>query len=117
MISQPVVPERGTSRPAAHQKQLECQSFQSASCSRSAAGRDVPRSVAMALATSFKFFIAISLLLLAPGVAHCRATERPNIILLLTDDMGYGDVACYGGKFAPTPNIDRLAREGIRFTQ
>ena len=42
---------------------------------------------------------------------------KPNIIFLLTDDMGYGDVACYGGKFVPTPNIDRLAEEGTKFTQ
>ena len=42
---------------------------------------------------------------------------KPNILFILTDDMGYGDVGCYGGKFAPTPNLDRLARDGIRFTQ
>ncbi len=42
---------------------------------------------------------------------------KPNIIFLLTDDMGYGDVGCYGGKFVPTPNIDRLAEEGTKFTQ
>jgi arylsulfatase A-like enzyme len=45
------------------------------------------------------------------------AAQRPNIIFLLTDDMGYGDVACYGGNFVPTPNIDRLAKEGTKFTQ
>ncbi len=45
------------------------------------------------------------------------AAQRPNIIVILTDDMGIGDVGCYGGKQAPTPNIDRLAREGIRFGQ
>src|SRR6266850_8059822 len=42
---------------------------------------------------------------------------RPNIVFILTDDMGFSDLGCYGGKFAPTPNIDRMAREGIRFTQ
>jgi arylsulfatase A-like enzyme len=51
------------------------------------------------------------------SVCGLRAAERPNIIFLLTDDMGYGDPGCYGGKIVPTPNIDRLAKEGIRFTQ
>jgi len=41
--------------------------------------------------------------------------RKPNIIFVLTDDMGYGDPCCYGGKFAPTPHVDRMAREGIRF--
>ena len=49
--------------------------------------------------------------------AAAIAAERPNIVFLLTDDMGYGDVGCYGGKFVPTPNIDRLAKEGTKFTQ
>jgi arylsulfatase A-like enzyme len=49
--------------------------------------------------------------------ASVAADRRPNIILILTDDMGYGDVGCYGGTFAPTPNIDRLAAEGTRFQQ
>ena len=42
---------------------------------------------------------------------------RPNILFVLADDMGYADLACYGGQGVQTPNIDRLAREGIRFTQ
>lgn len=45
-----------------------------------------------------------------------RSAERPNIVFILTDDMGYSDLNCYGGNFAPTPNLDRLASEGIRFT-
>ncbi|MBN1482195.1 arylsulfatase [candidate division KSB1 bacterium] len=42
--------------------------------------------------------------------------DRPNIVLVYTDDLGYGDVSCYGAHRVQTPNIDRLAREGIRFT-
>ncbi|MEK6239618.1 MAG: sulfatase-like hydrolase/transferase, partial [Planctomycetales bacterium] len=44
------------------------------------------------------------------------ASERPNVIFLLTDDLGYSDVGCYGASKVKTPHIDRLAAEGIRFT-
>jgi arylsulfatase A-like enzyme len=44
------------------------------------------------------------------------SAKRPNIVFVLTDDMGYSDLNCYGGNFAPTPNLDRLATEGTRFT-
>ena len=43
--------------------------------------------------------------------------QRPNIIFIMCDDMGYGDLACYGQPFISTPNIDRTASEGMRFTQ
>ncbi len=43
-------------------------------------------------------------------------TRRPNIIVIVSDDHGYGDVGCYGCKDIPTPNLDSLAREGVRFT-
>jgi len=42
--------------------------------------------------------------------------EKPNIILIVADDLGYGDISCYGGKDIKTPNIDKLASEGARFT-
>lgn len=42
--------------------------------------------------------------------------KRPNVILINTDDLAWGDLSCYGGKLIKTPNIDRLASEGIRFT-
>jgi N-acetylgalactosamine-6-sulfatase len=46
-----------------------------------------------------------------------QAASKPNIIFILADDYGWGDPACYGHPYARTPNIDRLAREGTRFTQ
>ena len=49
--------------------------------------------------------------------AQKEDASRPNILLILCDDMGYGDLACYGQPFISTPNIDRVAEEGIRFTQ
>ncbi len=54
----------------------------------------------------------------AAGAQPQKATaERPNIIFILADDMGYGDLACYGNQYIQTPNIDRLARTGTSFTQ
>ena len=43
-------------------------------------------------------------------------SKKPNIILIYTDDLGYGDVGCYGTSAIPTPNIDRLAKNGVRYT-
>src|SRR5690348_12328458 len=46
-----------------------------------------------------------------------RAADRPpNIVIIFVDDMGYGDLGCYGAKGYATPNLDRMAAEGIRFT-
>ncbi len=53
----------------------------------------------------------------ASDVGKHTSTRRPNIILVLADDLGYGDLSCYGQKRFTTPNIDRLASEGMRFTQ
>ncbi|MBX6312300.1 MAG: sulfatase [Isosphaeraceae bacterium] len=50
------------------------------------------------------------------GSAADEPTRGPNIVLILTDDQGYGDLGCYGAKDLETPNVDRLAREGTRFT-
>jgi arylsulfatase A-like enzyme len=48
--------------------------------------------------------------------AGAWAAQRPNIVYLYGDDIGYGDFACYGGTGATTPTVDRLAKEGLRFT-
>jgi hypothetical protein len=42
---------------------------------------------------------------------------KPNIVFILADDLGYADVSCYGQRDYTTPNVDRLAIEGLRFTQ
>jgi arylsulfatase A-like enzyme len=49
------------------------------------------------------------------GPIHA-ATPRPNLLILFTDDMGYGDIGAYGGNDIPTPHLDKLAAEGMRFT-
>src|SRR3954453_12550009 len=60
--------------------------------------------------SSLAFLLAAS----ARGVASAAAT--PNVVIILADDFGYGDASCYGATLVQTPNIDRLAKEGRRFT-
>src|SRR5689334_22969632 len=52
----------------------------------------------------------------APRTWAAQTAPRPNIVFILADDLGYGDVGCYGQQRIQTPNIDRLAKEGLRFT-
>lgn len=64
-------------------------------------------------------WITCLILLAANGLVrqlYAQGLSRPNIILIVADDLGYGDLGCYGGRLAPTPYIDRLAAEGVRFT-
>ena len=73
--------------------------------------------------SSFRIYlVAWTLLSMAHSASRAQtsptpdAAKPPNIVFVLTDDMGYSDLTCYGGNFAPTPNLDRLAKEGVRFT-
>lgn len=62
------------------------------------------------------FACAIGLLATACGTSNQEQAELPNIVLIVADDMGYNDLASYGNDFIATPNLDRLAQQGIRFT-
>src|SRR3954471_14821560 len=59
--------------------------------------------------------LAIAALLLL-AAARTASPQSPNIVLIYADDLGYGDVSSYGAKAVATPNIDRLAKAGLRFT-
>ncbi|NBR70417.1 MAG: sulfatase, partial [Verrucomicrobia bacterium] len=50
------------------------------------------------------------------SLLSCSKPRRPNVVLILADDLGWKDLGCYGSEFYETPNLDRLAREGVRFT-
>jgi arylsulfatase A-like enzyme len=60
--------------------------------------------------------LALGVLLATPAAAQQPAPDRPNVVLIITDDVGYGDLGAYGGRDVRTPSIDRLAREGVRLT-
>lgn len=57
------------------------------------------------------------LCLITTQTFQSKGQEKPNIIIILTDDMGFSDIGTFGGKFVPTPRLDRLAEEGTKYTQ
>ena len=73
-----------------------------------------------------KSFIALTLIstTACSATANCKVAEpthsaqasRPNVVFIYADDLGFGDLSCYGAKQVQTPNVDRLAQSGIRFT-
>lgn len=62
-------------------------------------------------------FLSTSLLLVSPVILKAKEYKKPNIVFILADDLGYGDLSCYGQEKFETPHIDELARNGMRFTQ
>jgi len=63
------------------------------------------------------FVVAFCFLFSPDDSRAATQSSRPNVIFILADDLGYGDLGCFGQKLIKTPNIDRLAAEGMRFTQ
>ena len=59
----------------------------------------------------------VATVLVAMAVGLSALAEKPNIIFILSDDLAQGDVGCYGQKLIKTPNMDRMAAEGTRYTQ
>ncbi len=69
---------------------------------------------------NLRYFVSLALAVFWIGsipVAAAEAkTSKPNVLIVLSDDLGYGDLACYGNEVVLTPNLDRFAREGLRLT-
>lgn len=67
--------------------------------------------------TARTFLGATAILLSSLVIHHSSFSAQPNVVLILADDLGWTDLGCYGSDLHETPNLDRLAREGMRFTQ
>src|SRR3954451_13116373 len=63
-----------------------------------------------------RYFLAAAFVFICGLSASAGEPRKPNIVFILADDLGYTDVACFGSKYYETPNIDRLAENGMRFT-
>ena len=62
-------------------------------------------------------FLLLTVCILSLGQFAQAAEPRPNVVLILADDLGWADLGCYGSKFHQTPHLDRMAADGVRFTQ
>ena len=63
-----------------------------------------------------RHFVAATCALAAFSPVEMMAQKQPNFVIIVADDMGYGDVGIYGNEYIKTPNIDQMAREGMMFT-
>ena len=68
-------------------------------------------------ACSVIWFVLVFFFSLANGLSLHAADRRPNVVFIMADDLGYAELGCYGQQKIETPNVDRLAAEGMRFTQ
>ena len=63
-----------------------------------------------------RFSLVVGWVSLIPAMAWGKGAEKPNILLILADDLGWHQVGCYGSEYYETPYLDRLAQQGLRFT-
>lgn len=71
----------------------------------------------MSITRRFMAFSGAAAAVTAGAAAQEATVQKPNVVYIMCDDMGYGDLGCYGQPYISTPNIDSLARQGVRFTQ
>ena len=62
------------------------------------------------------YFILILVLIHSCSIDKKSVQDKPNFVIIFTDDQGYGDLSCFGGDHVYTPNIDKMAEEGARLT-
>ncbi|WP_333802794.1 sulfatase, partial [Sphingobacterium multivorum] len=65
---------------------------------------------------SLALLLSASLFVTLPTVSFAQKASKPNVIYIYADDLGFGDLSSYGAKQIETPNLDKLARNGVRFT-
>ena len=63
-----------------------------------------------------KYLFYILLMLVTFSCTFAQKTQKPNIVIIYVDDLGYGDLSCYGAKGVQTPNVDLMAQNGLKFT-
>lgn len=69
------------------------------------------------LASLVSLLLSTSVMAQAPSTSSSGTTKQPNVIIIMADDLGYGDLGVYGHPVVKTPNIDKLAQQGMRFTE
>src|SRR5690349_14140726 len=63
-----------------------------------------------------RLLLPLAALALGPSAAPAAEARKPNIVVIVADDLGYADLGCQGCKDVPTPHIDSIAKNGVRFT-
>src|SRR5262249_13260037 len=93
------------------------QIFRLAQCSESRGSNQMPHATRLSR-RDLLARAAGTLAVAAPGLRRAAAqSAKPNIVFILADDLGFADVSCYGQRDYTTPNVDRLALEGMKFSQ